>query len=42
MRNATENAKELVGELTLTYNRARQAMITKEIAEIAAAEAVLK
>lgn len=42
MRNATDNAHELVQELTLTYNRVRQAMITKEIAEIAAAEAVLK
>lgn len=42
MRNATDNANELIGDLTLSYNRARQAMITKEIAEIAAAEAVLK
>lgn len=42
MRNATENANELIQDLTLSYNRARQAAITKEIAEIAAAEAVLK
>lgn len=34
MRNATDNAGELIEELNLTYNRARQAMITKEIAEI--------
>lgn len=34
MRNATDNAGELIEELNLTYNRARQAQITKEIAEI--------
>ena len=34
MRNATENADELISKLNLTYNRARQAQITKEIAEI--------
>jgi len=34
MDNATENAQELIEELTLTYNRARQAMVTKEISEI--------
>jgi len=36
MRNATENALELVQELTLTYNKARQAQITREVTEIAA------
>jgi F-type H+-transporting ATPase subunit gamma len=36
MRNATENANDLIRELTLTYNKARQANITKEILEIAA------
>jgi len=36
MKNATDNAKELVGELRLTYNKARQAAITQEVAEIAA------
>ncbi|MCL5961815.1 MAG: ATP synthase F1 subunit gamma [Chloroflexi bacterium] len=36
MRNATENAKEIIGDLTLSYNRARQASITTEITEIAA------
>lgn len=35
MRNATDNAKELIASLTLSYNKARQAAITKEIAEIA-------
>ena len=34
MKNATESAEELVGELTLIYNNARQAAITQEIAEI--------
>lgn len=36
MNNATRNAKDVVQELTLTYNKARQASITKEILEIAA------
>ncbi|MFQ5612743.1 MAG: ATP synthase F1 subunit gamma [Anaerolineae bacterium] len=35
MRNATENANELIGDLTLTYNRARQEAITKEMLDIA-------
>jgi len=34
MRNASDNAGELIRELTLSFNRARQAAITKEIAEI--------
>lgn len=36
MRNATDNAKELVRDLTLSANKARQAAITKELSEIAA------
>jgi F-type H+-transporting ATPase subunit gamma len=36
MKNATENAKELVAELTLERNKARQSRITQEVAEIAA------
>lgn len=39
MRNATDNAKDLVSELTLTYNKARQALITREVSEIAAGAA---
>ena len=35
MKNASENAGKLVDELELSYNRARQASITQEIAEIA-------
>ncbi len=34
MKNATDNADELVENLTLQFNRARQAAITQEIAEI--------
>jgi F-type H+-transporting ATPase subunit gamma len=37
MRNATENAGELVQSLTLSYNKARQAAITAEVTEIASA-----
>jgi F-type H+-transporting ATPase subunit gamma len=35
MRNATDNARELIGELTLVYNKTRQATITREMIEIA-------
>ena len=43
MRNATENAEELLGDLTLTYNRARQEAITKEMLDIVGgAEALAK
>ncbi|MBW5445938.1 F0F1 ATP synthase subunit gamma [Cohnella sp. CFH 77786] len=34
MGNATKNASKMIQQLTLTYNRARQAAITQEIAEI--------
>lgn len=34
MKNATDNASELVDDLTLIYNNARQASITQELAEI--------
>jgi F-type H+-transporting ATPase subunit gamma len=36
MRNATDNATELQADLTLTYNKARQAAITNQILEIVA------
>jgi len=36
MENATDNAREMLEDLTLFYNRARQAAITKEIIEIVA------
>jgi F-type H+-transporting ATPase subunit gamma len=34
MSNASENAKELISSLTLSYNKARQAAITQEILEV--------
>ena len=34
MDNATRNAGDMIGRLTLRYNRTRQAMITKELIEI--------
>jgi F-type H+-transporting ATPase subunit gamma len=34
MRNATDSAKELVGDLTLKYNKARQEAITRELLDI--------
>jgi F-type H+-transporting ATPase subunit gamma len=43
MRNATNNANDLVSDLTLSYNRARQESITKEMLDIAGgAEALAK
>jgi F-type H+-transporting ATPase subunit gamma len=41
MRNASDKAKELIGELTLTYNKIRQSNITREILEIASGAAAL-
>jgi F-type H+-transporting ATPase subunit gamma len=35
MKNATENAQELIEDLTLTYNKVRQTNITREMIEIA-------
>ena len=37
MRNAAENAQEMIGDLTLEMNRVRQAEITQEILEVVAA-----
>jgi F-type H+-transporting ATPase subunit gamma len=43
MRNATESAEELIDDLTLSYNKARQQAITSEILDIAGgAEALVK
>jgi len=41
MRNATDNAKDLTRDLTLSYNKTRQANITKEVSEIASGAAAL-
>ena len=42
MDAATRNAKEMIGRLTLVYNRARQAAITKELMEIIGGAEALK
>ncbi|EIT83821.1 F0F1 ATP synthase subunit gamma [Fictibacillus macauensis ZFHKF-1] len=42
MKNATDNAGELIDEYTLTYNRERQAAITQEITEIVGGVAALE
>lgn len=42
MKNATDNADELIDTLTLSYNRARQAAITQEITEIVSGAAALE
>jgi F-type H+-transporting ATPase subunit gamma len=42
MQQATDNAKEILKELQLTYNKARQAAITKEILEIVSGAEALK
>ena len=41
MKNATDNANDLISDLSLQYNRARQAAITQEITEIVGGAAAL-
>jgi F-type H+-transporting ATPase subunit gamma len=41
MKNATENAGELIDELQLVYNKARQAAITQELSEIVSGAAAI-
>ena len=41
MKNATDNAKDIMDELTLSYNKVRQQIITNEIADIATANIVI-
>ena len=41
MRNATENASELIEDLTLSYNRQRQVTITNEMIDIASGASAL-
>jgi F-type H+-transporting ATPase subunit gamma len=41
MRNATDAATDLIDELTLEFNKARQAGITKDLAEISASKIAL-
>jgi F-type H+-transporting ATPase subunit gamma len=42
MKNASENAEEILGELNLFYNKARQALITEQIAEVTAGREALE
>ena len=42
MRSATDNAKDLISNLSIVYNRARQAAITQEITEIVGGAAALE
>ncbi len=42
MQTATDNAKKVISELTIQYNRARQAAITQEITEIVAGASALE
>lgn len=42
MKNATDNASDLIEDLTLAYNNARQAAITQELAEITGGAEALK
>jgi F-type H+-transporting ATPase subunit gamma len=42
MESATKNAEEMIGSLTLQYNRARQAYVTKELMEIVSGAEALK
>jgi F-type H+-transporting ATPase subunit gamma len=41
MKNATDNAQQLIKDLTLEYNKMRQASITKELLEISSAAMAL-
>lgn len=42
MNNASDNAKQLIGALTLSYNKARQAAITQELLEVVAGASALE
>ena len=41
MKNASENAEEIIKELQLLYNNARQASITQELSEIVGGSAAI-
>lgn len=42
MKNASDNAKDLIGDLTLAFNKARQAIITQELTEITSGREALE
>ena len=41
MKGATDNAGKIIGKLQLSYNKARQAAITKELSEIVSGAAAV-
>jgi F-type H+-transporting ATPase subunit gamma len=41
MKNATDNAGDLIDDLQLVYNKARQAAITQELSEIVSGAAAI-
>ncbi len=41
MRNASDNATNILDDMTLTYNQTRQGIITAELAELSASKAAL-
>ena len=41
MKSATENAEDLINDLQLVYNKARQASITQELTEIVSGAAAV-
>lgn len=42
MRNASDNAKDMIGSLTILFNKSRQAQITKELIEITSGKEALE
>jgi len=42
MKSATDNAKQMIKDLTLEYNKARQAAITAELLEITTAQKAME
>jgi F-type H+-transporting ATPase subunit gamma len=42
MKNATDNATDIIADLTLEFNTARQAKITQELAEITGGSEAMK
>jgi F-type H+-transporting ATPase subunit gamma len=42
MKGATENAGDMISELSMQYNRARQSQITSELSEIIGGAAALE
>ena len=42
MKQASDNAEEMINKLTVKYNRERQTMITQELSEIVSGSEALK